>query len=126
LRQVRILIADDNQLVRCGIAKILGHETDLVVCGEATDASEALSKASELRPDLILMDVSMPGSNGLDTARVLHQQIPDVKIVFVSQHDAAQLLALSLEAGAQGFVDKARIVTDLLPLISSIFRDSTS
>jgi two-component system response regulator NreC len=119
---MRILIADDNHLVRRGIAGLLSNEKDWEVCGEAVDAREALQKASDLQPDVVLLDVSMPGTNGLDTARLLRQKSHEMKILIISQHDAKQLLPRSLEAGANGCVDKARIAVDLLPTIRNMFK----
>jgi two-component system response regulator NreC len=114
---MRILIADDNQLVRRGIAGLLSGENTCEICGEASNADETLQKADELRPDLILLDVSMPGTDGLNTAQLLKQKFPALKILIISQHDPKQLLPRSLEAGAHGCIDKARISTDLLPTL---------
>jgi DNA-binding NarL/FixJ family response regulator len=118
---MRVLIADDNELVRHGIAGLLAGEDGLVVCGEASDANETLEKADELRPSLILLDVSMPGMNGLNTARILREKFPEVRILIISQHDPKQLLARSLEVGAHGCIDKARLATDLLPTLKNMF-----
>jgi DNA-binding NarL/FixJ family response regulator len=101
----------------------LSGEQDLQVCGEASDSNETLQKAGELKPDLILLDVSMPGMNGLDTARLLREKVPTVKILIISQHDSQQLLPRSLEAGAHGCVDKAQIARDLLPTLRSLFKN---
>jgi DNA-binding NarL/FixJ family response regulator len=117
----KILIADDNRLVRTGIAKLLSREEHLLVCGEATTADETIRKADELHPNVVLLDVSMPGSSGLDTARVLRQRSPQIKILIVSQHDPAQILQASLAAGASGCVDKSRLASDLVPSIKSLF-----
>jgi DNA-binding NarL/FixJ family response regulator len=119
---MRILIADDNQLIRSGIAGLLSNESGCEICGEATNASETLQKAIDLRPDMVLLDVRMPGASGLDTARRLRQQIPGIKILIMSQHDPIRMSSHSLEAGADGFVDKGRIATDLLPTIRDIFK----
>lgn len=119
---MRVLIADDNPLVRRGIVRLLSGDEDLQVCGEASDSNETLQKAGELKPDLILLDVSMPGMNGLDTARLLREKVPAVKILIISQHDSQQLLPRSLEAGANGCVDKAQLATDLLPTLRSLFK----
>jgi DNA-binding NarL/FixJ family response regulator len=117
---VRILIADDNRLVRRGIAGLLSNEKTWEVCGEAADACETIQKVCDLRPDVVLLDVSMPDRNGLDTTRVLRQKAPEVQVLIISQHDASQLLPRSLEAGAIGCVDKARIATDLLPALRNL------
>jgi DNA-binding NarL/FixJ family response regulator len=121
---MRILIADDNPLVRCGIQGILSSEPACEVCGEAANARETLEKARKLRPDVVLLDVSMPGADGLETARLLHQQSPEIHILMMSQHDPAQLLIPSRQAGALGLVDKSRIATDLLPAVRKLPRDA--
>ena len=123
---MRILIADDSSLVRRGIAKLLSGDADLEICGEAADSNETLQKVDELRPDLILLDVSMPGMNGLDTAQLLRQNLPALKILIISQHDPKQLLPRSLEVGAHDCVDKARLFTDLLPTLRSLFKNPSS
>jgi two-component system response regulator NreC len=117
---VRILIADDNALVRRGILGLLAGQTGCEVCGEAVDSADAIQKENELQPDLILLDVSMPGTNGLETARILKQKLPRIKILIISQHDSKQMLPRSLEAGADGSVDKARLGSDLLPAIRKL------
>jgi len=122
---MKILVADDNQLVRRGIAGLLSADKNWEVCGEASNASEILQKVTELMPDLILLDVSMPGMNGLDTAQLLKKQLPALKILIVSQHDASLLLPRSLQAGAHGCIDKARIATDLLPTLRSMLQKTS-
>jgi len=119
---MRVLIADDNDLVRRGIAGLLAGEDGLVVCGEARDANETLKKADELRPHVILLDVSMPGSNGLNTARLLMERFPELKILIISQHDPKQLLPRSIEVGAHGCIDKGRLAVDLLPTLKNVLR----
>jgi|SRR5262245_19661227 len=118
---LRILIADDNQLVRRGIAGLLANEKDCEVCGEAADVREVTQKTSDLHPDLVLLDVSMPGTNGLDIARLLRKQSSTLRILMISQHDPQPLLPRSLEAGANGCLDKSRLATDLLPTIRNMF-----
>jgi DNA-binding NarL/FixJ family response regulator len=121
---MRILIADDNQFIRRGIVGLLAHEEGIEVCGEASNSAEAIQKATELQPDMILLDISMPGGNGLETARVLKQKSPQTKILIVSQHDPKQLLSPSIEVGASGCVDKARLAIDLLPTIRGLENSS--
>ena len=117
---MRILIADDNEWVRRGVTNILAPVTHWAVCGEARDGAEAIEKAAETLPDLILLDVSMPGLNGLDVARLLRDKVPAAKILMMSQHDPVILLPRAIDAGAQGCVDKSRLSTELLPAIASI------
>ena len=117
---MRILIADDNEWVRHGVMNILASMADWQVCGEAKDGPEAVQKAAELLPDLILLDVSMPGLGGLEVARVLREKVPATKILMMSQHDPAVLLPRAIEAGAHGCVDKSRLSTDLCPNIASV------
>src|SRR6267142_668741 len=101
---MRILIADDNDAVRRGVVGLLSSEAGWKVCGEARDGSEALQKARELLPDLILLDVSMPGINGLEVSRLLRQEVPQARILVISQHDPIQLMTRVIAAGGDGCV----------------------
>jgi DNA-binding NarL/FixJ family response regulator len=109
-----------NDAVRRGVVGLLSSEAGWKVCGEARDGSEALQKARELLPDLILLDISMPGMNGLEVARLLRQELPEVKILVISQHDPIQMLPSVVEAGGDGCVDKSRLGTDLVASIKSV------
>jgi DNA-binding NarL/FixJ family response regulator len=117
---LRILIADDNEMVRRGVARLLSSEPNWQICGEAADGSETVRKARELLPDLILLDISMPGINGLEVSRLLRQQVPQARILVISQHDPIQLLPRVLAAGGDACVDKSCLATDLLASIRNI------
>jgi two-component system response regulator NreC len=117
---MRILIADDSDIVRRGVCGILSSEKDLEVCGEAKDGSEALQKARELLPDLILLDISMPGIDGLEATRRIREEIRQAKILVISQHNSDQLLPSVIAAGADGCVDKSRLSEDLVASIKKI------
>lgn len=117
---MRILIADDNEWVRRGVVNILAPMSHWEVCGEAKDGAETIQKAAELVPDLILLDVSMPGLNGLDVARLLRTNAPAAKILIMSQHDPVILLPRAIEAGAHACVDKSHLSTELLPTIANL------
>lgn len=110
---MRILVADDNPLVRRGIVGLLSSQKEWQVCGEVSDGTAAVQKARELLPDLILLDVSMPGLNGLEAASILRKEVPKMKILILSQHDSNHMLPTALQAGADGCVDKSRVATDL-------------
>ena len=117
---MRILIADDDDRVRRAVIGMISSETDWTFCGEASDGAEALRKARALLPDLILIDISMPGLNGFEVSRVLRQEMSTAKIVIMSQHDPVRLLPPALEAGAHACVDKGNLATDLLRTIESV------
>jgi DNA-binding NarL/FixJ family response regulator len=114
---MRILIADDNSLVRHAIRTLLSKEVGFEVCGEASDGPQTLEKIRELRPNLVLLDISMPDTSGFQTARLIRDEFPEIKIVIVSQNDADRLLSGALEAGADGCLDKSRLAADLVPAI---------
>jgi len=117
---MRILIADDNQLVRRGVARIVSDYANCEVCAEASDGPDALEKAREFLPDLILLDINMPGIDGLETSRRLRQDWPKIKIIIMSHNDADKFLSEARKAGADRCVDKARIVTDLPSIIENL------
>jgi signal transduction histidine kinase len=117
---VRILIADDHELVREGLRALLAARPAWEVCGEAADGVEAIEKAAALQPDIVLLDVSMPRLSGLEAAAAIRRESPASEIVIVSQHDPAEMLPSALKAGARGFVSKSEIASHLLSTIDSI------
>ena len=117
---MRILMVDDNEQIRRGVMDILASKKNWNVCGEARDGTEAIWKARELLPDLILLDIGIPGLNGLEAARLLRQEIANTKILLMSQYDPLPLLPGAIQAGANGCVDKSRLGTDLLSSIERI------
>jgi two-component system response regulator NreC len=117
---MKILIADDSEPVRRGVKKILAPSTSWEISGEAKDGAEAVQRAVELLPDLVLLDISMPGLSGFEVARILREKVPAAKIMVMSQHDPAVLLPRALAAGAHACIDKSRLATDLVPAIERI------
>jgi PAS domain S-box-containing protein len=120
---VRILIADDHEIVRQGIRSLFELQTDWEICGEAVDGLDAIEKSKHLKPDIILLDVSMPHLNGLDAARVIRKEVPQSKILMVSQHDAAYMSQRALEVGARGYVAKSELSRQLLAAVESVIHD---
>lgn len=117
---MRILIADDNELVRRGVIGLLSVESDWTVCGEARDGSEALQKARELLPDVVLLDVSMPGVNGLEVARRLRIELPKAKLLVISEHDPFLMLPGVIAAGGDACLDKGCLAKDLVATIKNL------
>src|SRR4030081_2745029 len=120
---VGILIADDHEIVRQGIRSLFDLQTDWEICGEAVDGLDAIEKSKHLKPDVILLDVSMPHLNGLDAARVIRKEVPHSKILMVSQHDAAYMSQRALEVGARGYVAKSELSRQLLAAVESVIHD---
>ena len=117
---VQILVADDHDLIRKIIRSLLGSRSDWEVCGEAVDGYDAIEKARQLKPDVILLDITMPNLNGLDAARVIRQEVPQSKILIVSQHDPMFVQSKVSEVGASGYVTKANLARDLLEAVEAI------
>ncbi len=107
-------------MVRRGVAQLLASEPKWEICGEAPNSTEALQRAQELQPDVILLDISMPGIGGLDVARRLRGELPKAKIIVISQHDPAHLRARVIEAGGDACLDKGLLATELLATIKNL------
>ncbi len=118
--KLRILLADDHEIVRKGLAALLQRHDGWEVCGEATDGREAVEKAKELKPDVVIVDIGMPNLNGLDATRRLLQIDPNFKIIVLTVTDADQVIREALDAGARGFVLKSDAARDLVSAIEAI------
>ena len=118
----RILLADDHALVRRGVRLILDAETDLEVVAEAGDGAEAVELAREHRPDLAVLDISMPRMTGLQAARELHRRTPETRLLMLSMHDNEQYFFEALKAGASGYVLKSAADEDLVSACRAAMR----
>jgi PAS domain S-box-containing protein len=116
----RILVVDDHEIVRRGVRSLLEAKYD--VCGEAVDGQDALEKARELKPSIVVMDVSMPKLNGLEATPLIRNILPDCEVLILSQHESAQMVQQAFKAGARGYVVKSSIGRDLLAALEKVSR----
>jgi DNA-binding NarL/FixJ family response regulator len=122
---VRILIADDHEIVRKGVATVLSARPDLEICGEAVDGEEAVRKAAELRPDLVILDLTMPELNGISAAEKIKRILPGVPILILSMHEGASLLETFRRIGVQGYVPKSQASEKLLDAVDALAKGGT-
>jgi len=121
--KLRILIADDHEVVRRGLCMLLQSHEGWEICGEATDGREAVEKAKQLKPDVVVLDIGMPNLNGLAATRQLSQQDPRCKIIVLTITDSDQVIREALDAGARGFVLKSDAARDLVTAIEALQRN---
>jgi DNA-binding NarL/FixJ family response regulator len=120
MNPLRILVADDHEIVRRGLVYLLKSHAGWDVCGEAADGRQALSKAKELRPDIVILDIGMPKLNGLEVTRQLHRDNPESKVLILTITDTDEVVRAVLDAGARGFVLKSDAVRDLVSAVEAI------
>lgn len=119
---MRVLVVEDFLPFRQFVCSRLGTKPELQVVGEASDGLEAVQKAEELKPDLILLDIGLPSLNGIDAARQIRKLSPESKIIFLSQESSADVIQEALSLGASAYVLKTRAASDLLAAVDSVLR----
>ncbi len=117
---MRILIVDDHSLVRAGIALLIGHQDDMEPVGQAGTAADAIELAGELSPDIILLDVTMPGGGGLEALPALATAAPGAKVLMLSMHEDPNYVRAALGAGASGYVLKDAAYDELVDAIRKV------
>ena len=122
MAKIRILVVDDHTLFRQGIVGLLESQGDLEVVGQAANGNEALAAAAQLSPDVVLMDISMPGTSGLTAAVEIKSRIPNANVLILTIHDREDYLYQALRAGASGYVLKGADIHDLLDAVRSAYR----
>jgi len=122
MKPVRILIADDHEVVRQGVRAVLEGQAGWVVCGEASTGREAVAKAVDLQPDIVVLDISMPELNGLEATRQIRRLVP-AKILILSVHESEQVVTEVLAAGADGYVLKADAGRKLVEAVRALLGD---
>jgi DNA-binding NarL/FixJ family response regulator len=125
LPELRILIADDHELIRRGVRTLLEAEPGWKVVAEASDGQEALEKAKETKPEIVVLDIGMPRLSGLEAARRLRRTLPQIKVLMLTMHDSERLAWEVLNAGALGYVTKSDTARDLIIAIEALRRDKT-
>ena len=122
MNKIRVLIADDHTLVRDGIRALLALASDIEVVGEAANGKEAVEKARELAPDVVLMDLAMPVVTGLEATRRICRESPGTKVLALTQYDDSEYVIPVVEAGARGFVTKMSAFSELTSAIQAVYR----
>jgi two-component system, NarL family, response regulator NreC len=122
---IRVLIADDHSVLRAGLRMLLGVQSDIDVVGEAADGGDVSRKARELRPDVVLMDLSMPGPPSGDVIREVLRVCPGTRVLILTMHDDAAYLRSALAAGAAGYLVKKAADTELLSAIRAVHAGRT-
>jgi DNA-binding NarL/FixJ family response regulator len=119
---IRVLVADDHAIVRSGIRHVLEGEPGFTVVGEASNGAEALALAEQLQPDVAVLDISMPGVSGLQTATELRRRWPDTRVLVLSMHDNSEYVLESLRAGVHGYLLKDSAAAELGAAIRAVCR----
>jgi DNA-binding NarL/FixJ family response regulator len=118
----KVLLVDDHALFRKGVRNTIEPEEDFEVVGEAEDGTEAMAKARELKPDLILMDINMPHCSGLEAVSAIRRELPGVKIIMLTVHDEDENLLEAIKRGAKGFLSKKVRAKDLLDSLRGVMK----
>ncbi|HET8626311.1 MAG TPA: response regulator transcription factor [Thermomicrobiales bacterium] len=119
---IRVLLADDHGILRAGLRALLASEPDIEVVGEAADGEEAVAQAADLRPDVVVMDIAMPGLDGLEATRRIRDRGLPCKVLILTVHAEERYLLPVLRAGGAGYVQKSGADTDLLEAIRTVAR----
>ncbi len=117
---VRILVVDDHELVRRGLRALLPTESEWKVCGEANNGKEAVEKAKRLKPDLVIMDITMPELDGLEATKQILKELPQTEVIILTVHDSQQMLDRVLASGAHGCVLKSDVARDLITAVKTV------
>jgi DNA-binding NarL/FixJ family response regulator len=120
--KLRIMLADDHRLFRDGLRTLLSQQPDMEVVGEAVDGPAALASVRDMRPDILLLDISMPGLNGIEVARRVQTENPATRVIMLSMHADQRYVTESLRAGAMGYVLKDSAIDELLSGIRTVSR----
>ena len=117
---LRILIADDKPLVRTGLRMLLERHQDWTICGEAEDGIEAVEQSVALKPDVILLDISMPKLDGLTAVPLIREKVPDAAIIILTLYQSVNMARIAAHAGATAYITKSLLTKNLVPAIENL------
>ncbi len=120
MSKIRILVVDDHAIMRDGIRALLNLHDDIEIVGEASEGKEAIEKVEELAPDVVVMDIAMPGMDGLEATRRITKKNPKVKVLVLSQHDNREYILSAIKAGVVGYVPKRALGSELVSAIRAV------
>jgi len=118
----RVLIVDDHPVLRRGLATLINAEPDLIVCGEASSSRSALEAMRTSRPDVALLDISLPGTNGIELIKLMKAEQPDLPLLMLSMHDESRYALRTLRAGAHGYIMKVEALTNILAALRKVLK----
>jgi len=122
MEKIKVLVVDDHAIMRDGIRALLSLDSDIEIIGEAGDGREAIKKAEELSPDVIIMDIAMPEMDGLEATRRILKQNPKARIIILSQYDDREYVLSAIKAGSAGYVPKRALGSELVSAIRTVHR----
>ena len=117
---MRILLVEDHQATRAEMRTLIELQPDMTIVGESPTGEDALDKAREATPDIVVMDILLPGMNGIEAARKIRAEQPDVRVLALSNHFGASLVQAILDAGGMGYVRKSKAFEELIPALRSV------
>ena len=118
--KIKVLLVDDHAIMRDGIRALLGLHDDIEIIGEASEGQEAIEKTRDLSPDVIVMDVAMPGMDGLEATRRIKKQLPKVKVIILTQYDNKEYILSAIKSGFPGYVPKRALGSELVSAIRAV------
>jgi len=123
MAKIRLLLVDDHEVVRTGLGMLLESQSDISIIGQASNGTEALELAGKLRPDVVVMDITLPDFSGIQATRLLKQLHPEIAVVALTIHEDQQYFFEMLQAGASGYIPKRAASDDLVKAIRAAFND---
>ena len=125
-KKIRVLLVDDHPMVQGGLISCLAFYEDIEVIGTTNDGKEAIEKAKEVRPDVIIMDISMPNMNGIDATEIIKEQVPEANVLIFSMHQSPEFVSSAIQAGASGYVLKDTSSEEVYFAIKAVAKGQTN